>query len=179
MVDENLRALINQLGDGNQLRDGIQVGGVRFTGYKGKAAHDVMGPPPSPTSPLGASAGHIFGESIAIFLPFSLSQDSFVFGAPSPASFLPSSGFSSFFFAFITSIPLEDAVGDALLTDALRSCSQSTWYGAFGAFIAIFNKPFTVAEFSLVRAVIVSATVVESFDIVYIAIDTFAIFKKL
>ena len=61
VVDEQLQALINQLGDGNQLRDGIQVGGVRFTGYKGDAAHDVMGPTPSPTSPFGVSAGHHFG----------------------------------------------------------------------------------------------------------------------
>ena len=76
------------------------------------------------------------------------------------------------------SISLGDPVGDVLFTDTLRSCSRSTWYGAFGAVIAIFTKSFTVAEFSLVPAVIVGATVVESFDIVSIAIDTFAIFKN-
>ena len=76
------------------------------------------------------------------------------------------------------SISLRDPVGDALFTDALRPCSRSTWYGTFGAVIAIFTKSFTVAEFSLVPAVIVGATVVESFDIVSIAIDTFAIFKN-
>ena len=76
------------------------------------------------------------------------------------------------------SILLGDPVGNVLFTDTLRSCSRSTWYGAFGAVITIFTKSFTVAEFSLVPAVIVGATVVESFDIVSIAIDTFAIFKN-
>ena len=76
------------------------------------------------------------------------------------------------------SISLGDPVGDALFTDALQSCSPSTWYGALCAVIAIFTKSFTVAEFSLFPAVIVGGTVVESFDIVCIAIDTFAIFKN-
>ena len=83
-----------------------------------------------------------------------------------------------FFFAFVMSISLGDPVGDALFTEALQSCSRSTWYGAFGAVSAIFTKSFTVAEFSLVPAVIVGATVVGSFDIVSIAIDTLAIFKN-
>ena len=83
-----------------------------------------------------------------------------------------------FFFAFVMSVSLGDPVGVVLFTDTLRSCSRSTWYGTFDAVIAIFTKSFTVAEFSLVPAVIVGATVVESFDIVSIAIDTFAIFKN-
>ena len=76
------------------------------------------------------------------------------------------------------SISLGDRVGDALFTDTLQLCSRSTWYGTFGAVIAIFTKSFTVAQFSLVPAVIVGATVVESFDIVSVAVDTFAIFKN-
>ena len=69
VVDEQLRALINRLGDGNQLRYWIQLGGVHFTGYNSEAAHDVMGPPTSPTSPLDVSAGHQFWKGNAIPLP--------------------------------------------------------------------------------------------------------------
>ena len=82
------------------------------------------------------------------------------------------------FFTFLLSISLEDLVGDALSTDALQSCSQSTCYGAFRPVNATVTKSFTVDGFSPVPAVIVGATVVESFNIVSLAVGTFAIFKN-
>ena len=81
-----------------------------------------------------------------------------------------------FFFAFVMSISLGDPMGYTFFTDAPRSCPRSTWYGAFGAIIAICTKSFTVAGFSLVPAVILAVTVVESFHIVSIAVDTFAMY---
>ena len=83
-----------------------------------------------------------------------------------------------FSFTFVMYILLGDPAGEALFKDALRSCPRSTWCGALGVVIAIFTKSFTVAGFLLIPAAIVGATVVESFDIVSMAVNTFAIFNN-
>ena len=77
-------------------------------------------------------------ESNAIFFAFLTFTGLVCLGSPFVSEFLATFEIFQFFFVFVMSISLGNPVGVSLFTDALRSCPQSTWYGAFGAVIATF-----------------------------------------